>query len=450
MFPLPHSLRLLGLAAGLITSICALTDVSFGQAVDLTQKSISSSNQFAIYCPDAAVRARISSFADNVRNDVLALLGESNFRQTYPNIVITLDRASVARPGKPVNFGVYRIPGGFKICIDVRIDDNPAAVNLQRHLVRALLLDYAYRRKPEAIQDGVPYAEPPWWLVEGVIQIARRRDKGIDADFFARLIEANRLPPIEKFLVAKPADFGRTAQAIDQACALCFVQLLIEQPNGRASLANLLRRVPESSGDPLAELLKSFPSLGSGQNLQRWWTLNLARFSAVDRYKGLSPEETDAQLSALIQFDLPVGKDGSHRTFTINQFNEFLKIPASRAALLRGQAAMVTLSTQANALYRPVIGEYEQIFALLARGKTKGIRERLTKVERYRESVLRRTVDIADYLNWYEATQMDSKSNAFEGYLKIANELETPMKRSEPITKYLDEVEEQLSGNSSF
>jgi len=427
-----------------------LGSIPQAQAVDLTQKSISSSNQFVIYCPDAAVRARVSSFADDVRNDVLTLLGEPNFRQTIPNIVITLDRASAANPGKPVTFGVYKIPGGFKICIDVRIDDNPAAVNLQRHLVRALLLEYAYRQKPDAIQDGVAYVEPPWWLVEGAIQIARRRDQGLDTEFFQRLIEANRLPPIEQFLVNKPADFGRTAQAIDQACAMCFVQLLVEQPNGRSNLAYLLRKLPESSGDPFTDLTKAFPTLGTKNDLQRWWTLNLARFSAADRYKGLTPEETDAQLSALIQFDLPINKNGEHRTFTLGQFNEFLKLPASRAALLRGQASLVTLSAQANALYRPIIAEYEQLFALLARGKTRGIRERLTKVEQYRESVLRRTVDIADYLNWFEATQMSAKSNAFEGYLKIANELEAPLKRTDPITQYLDEIEEQLKGSSDF
>lgn len=445
----PPSLRVLCLAGGLVTGALS-GGISQAHAVDLTQRSISSSNQFVIYCSDAAVRARVSSFADEVRNDVLSLLGEPNFRKTFPNIVITLDRASALKPGKPVSFGVYGVPGGFKICIDVRIDDNPAAVNLQRHLVRAILLEYAYRQKPEAIQDGIAYVEPPWWLVEGAIQLSRRRDHGFDTEFFQRLIETNKLPPIEQFLVNKPADFGRTAQAIDQACAMCFVQLLIEQPNGRSNLASLLRRLPESSGDPFTEFTRAFPTLGNKDELQRWWTLNLARFSAADRYKGLSAEETDAQLSALIQFDLPIGKDGDRRTFTLGQFNDYLKLPASRAALLRGQTAMVTLSAQANALYRPIIAEYEQIFALLARGKTRGVRDRIAKVEQYRESVLRRTVDIADYLNWFEATQMSAKSNAFDGYLKIANELETPLKRNDPITRYLDEVEVQLKGSPGF
>ncbi|MHA3770924.1 hypothetical protein ACXR0O_05230 [Verrucomicrobiota bacterium sgz303538] len=430
---------------GSVASCLLLGSTRPASAVDLTQKSVSSSNQFAIYCPDSAVRARISSFADDVRRDVLALIGENNFRASVPNIVLTLDRAAAGNPAEPVTFGVYRVPGGFKVCIDVKIGDNPAAVNLQRHLVRAVLVEYAYRTKPEAIEDGIRYTEPPWWLVEGAIQISRRRDLGLDTDFFRRLIETNKLPPIEQFLVNKPAEFGQTAQAIDQACAMCLVQLLVEQPNGRSALASLLKHLPDSSGDPVAELAQEFPTLGTGQNLQRWWTLNLARFSAADRYKGLSPEETDAQLSALIQFDLPIGKDGDARTYTLSQFDEFLKLPASRAALLRGQAGMVTLSTQANALYRPVIAEYEQIFALLARGKTRGIRERITKVERYRESVLRRTADIADYLNWFEATKMESRSDAFDGYLKVANELEAPVKRNDPISQYLDEVAQELS-----
>jgi hypothetical protein len=374
---------------------------------------------------------------------VLKLLGERNGSREFP-IIITLDRSSAENASlPPVSFGVYGYQGGFKVGIDVRIGDDPAAVNLQRHLVRAILIEYAYRYSPESLRGGGAYAEPPWWLVEGAIQITRRRETGVDSEFFRRLIETNRLPPLDQFLASKPADSGQTAQAIDQASAMCLVQLLIEQPEGRESLGRLLRHLPQGVPDPVASVTTEFPSLGNGESLQRWWTVNLARFSAIDRYKGLTPEETDAQLSMLIQFDLPIGTSNEQRTFTLGEYESYLKIPTSIAALLKGQRSVVALSTQANALYRPVLSEYEQIFALLARGKTRGIRERITKVERYRESVLKRTADIADYLNWYEATQSTASTNLFDSYLKIANELDSPARRTDPISRYLDEVSQE-------
>jgi hypothetical protein len=436
-------------AASVVALNCSIPTES--KAVELSQRTFSSSKQFIVYCPDPAARARIASAAEEIKAEVLKLLGEHEGSRKWP-IIITLDRATAENASlPPVHFGVYGFEGGFKVGIDVRIGDKPEEINLQRHLVRALLIEYSYRHKPELLRGNETYTEPPWWLVEGAIQLTRRRETGVDTDFFKRLIEVNRLPKIAEFLTNSGAQSGTAAQAIDQACSMCLVQLLVEQPDGRANLARLLRRLPDGQADPVTLLTREFPMFVNGDGLQRWWTLNIARFSAVDRYRGLSPEETDAQLALAIQFDLPTGKaKDEHRTFTLDQFEEYLKIPASRAALLRGQTAMVTLSTQASALYRPVLTEYEQIFALLARGKTRGIKERIEKIEGYRESVLRRTVDISDYLNWFEATQGKQQTDAFDSYLKIASELHAPVRRTDPISQYLDELSDELQpGNPS-
>lgn len=415
-----------------------------GAGVDLKQRTISSSGQFVVFCSDASVRARIANFAEETKAKVLGLLGESS-RRGAPPIVISLQRESTENAGRsPVQFGIFQSEGSFKIDIDVRIGANPSAVNLQHHLVHALLLEYAYRAKPDAIQGGAAYTDVPWWLVEGAIQIFRSQDRGLDVDFFKRMIEANRMPPIEKFLASQPEPFGKAARAIDQACAMCLVQLLVEQPQGRENLARFLRRLPEGLMNPVVALAREFPALSDEKSLQRWWTLNLARFSAVDRYKGLSPEETDAQLTSLLNFEIPTNDAGDKRPFSLGQFEEFLKLPGSRAVLASGHAAVLALSTQANALYRPVVAEYEQIFSLLIRSKKGGVKDRIAKVEQYRESVLRRTMDIADYLNWFEATQMATQSNAFEGYLQAANEIETTVRRSDPISTYLDDIAKEL------
>lgn len=436
MFPSP--------ARALIAAVLSAAALATSQAVDLTKKTVSSTRQFIVYCEDPAVRSRIASFAEDVKADVLKLLGEHDSGGKHP-IVITIQPVTAETAAlPPVTFGVYGFTGGFKIGIDVRIGDNPAAANFQRHLVRALLIEYAYRHKPKVVRAEERYTEPPWWLIEGAVQMSRSRDTGVDAEFFRRLVEVNKLPPIDQFLAQRPTNFADAAQAIDRACAMCLLQLLLEQPDGRANLARMLRRLPDGVPNQVELLTREFPTLSTEKSLQRWWTLNLARFSAADRYKGLSPEETDAQLAMLVQFDLPVGKEGSRRTYTLAQFDEFLKNPASRAALLHGQAAIVTLSTQGSALYRPILAEYEQIFALLARGKSRGIKDRIRKVEEYRETVLRQTVDIADYLNWYEATQVDERSNAFDGYMKVAKELEKPLPRHDPITEYLDQVEREF------
>jgi hypothetical protein len=102
----------------------------------------------------------------------------------------------------------------------------------------------------------------------------------------------------------------------------------------------------------------------------------------------------------------------------------------------------VALGTRTNALLRPVVVSYEEIFALLARGKKHGIQERMAKAEEYRALVRRRTSDIADYLNWWEATQTKSRSDTFDNYLKAANEIsDEQQKKKGPIGQYLDQLE---------
>jgi hypothetical protein len=206
-----------------------------------------------------------------------------------------------------------------------------------------------------------------------------------------------------------------------------------------------VRDWPQSDGDPVALLTRNFPVLGQGPTLQKWWTLSLARFAAVDRYQGLTTDESEKALAPLLEFEIVINKAGEKKKFTVGEFDQYLKLPASRAALEARHAEVVALSTRASALYRPVVADYEEIFALLGRRKARGLRGRLERVEEGRRFVLRRSAEIADYLNWFEVTQMQTLSGAFDNYLKTASELsEQDRKNKGPIGRYLDDLEKEL------
>ena len=134
--------------------------------------------------------------------------------------------------------------------------------------------------------------------------------------------------------------------------------------------------------------------------------------------------------------------------FTIDQFPQFIKLPGAKNALKQQRAAIVGLSTRANAVFRPVLTGYDEIFALLGKGRTKRIAEKIADLEVYRNTVLHRMTEIEDYLNWYEATQSGGSSAPFESYLRTAKRMETDPDRSsndQAISDYLDILEEQLS-----
>ena len=51
---------------------------------------------------------------------------------------------------------------------------------------------------------------------------------------------------------------------------------------------------------------------------------------------------------------------------------------------------------------------------------------------------------IGDYLNWFEATQLQTPSGVFGDYLEAAQPKTAEARRRDPISVYLDTLESQL------
>ncbi|MEI7776786.1 MAG: hypothetical protein WCK17_18670, partial [Verrucomicrobiota bacterium] len=152
------------LARGCFILLLTLLLVVSGRAVDLRNRSTSSSGQFIVYCDDREVRSRVVSTAEEIKADMLRVLHETDYGK-FP-IVITIEPADPDKPLPPVAVQLVNTIAGPKIDIVVHFGDDPAKVFLQRHIIRALLLDMAYRDRP-AFKPNQPYTESPWWLVEG-------------------------------------------------------------------------------------------------------------------------------------------------------------------------------------------------------------------------------------------------------------------------------------------
>ena len=108
------------------------------------------------------------------------------------------------------------------------------------------------------------------------------------------------------------------------------------------------------------------------------------------------------------------------------------------------QALLLFIGT-AHPVLRPVAREYQQIAALLARGKRRGIAKRLSHLDGTRKELAARMGDIDDYMNWFEATQMERESGAFNDYLKAASQSEVSApRRRDPLSIYLDAMADQF------
>ena len=412
-----------------------------GAVESLQKKSVSTSGQFVVYCDDIEARRRLTSVVEETKAGVLSLLGERKDRWKYP-IVINVDRLNAADPGMPVSrVRLIEVEDGFKVEFDFCLGADPQDVQLEQQIVRAILLEYSYRGQPP-VKAGAVYVEPPAWLLEGAVEIFHRRDAGSQSDVYKTLIESNRTPKLEDFLAQSTSGMDSTSLAYYRACSVALVQLLVDLQNGHANLCEYLCDATRDNSR-IEDLKKHFPSLASsGQSLEKWWALSLARLSASERYLGLSLQETDQRITALLTLQVPAKKGGESKKFTLDQFKDFIKTKESRIALEQMSEGFLALQPLASPQLRPVVLEYQKVSRELSRGNTRGVAEQIASVASSRSMILKRMSDIEDYMNWFEATQVTARSTSFDAYLKTASELSAPApRRQDPISRYLDNIE---------
>jgi len=413
---------------------------------ELHERSVSRSHQFIVYAGDPNARAAIAMDAEDAKDKFLALLDTSD--EWKRPIVIQLTPFDAADPTEPASdVRLVNTEEGFKVEFNIVLGADPREARFPQQLVRALLLEYAFRNQGQLIQAGASYAEPPAWLVDGIASLAADPDTEAGAGLFRSLVESGRTPSLASFLAENPATLEDTpSRRLYSACSMSLVRLLVSLPEGHARLREFIRRWPGPNADPEAELLKAFPALNSGgQSLEKWWALGLASLSTADRYQGLSLEETSRELDEALTFDVAVDKAGGTKSFTLGQYAAFRKYPGAAAALNHLTVRLLGLEAQGNPLMREVIAAYQGLAARLLRHESSHLRERLAAIAEYRSRLATRMDRIADYLNWYEATQRTQASGSFDEYVRTADQGEPGQRRTDPITRYMDTVEQQLT-----
>jgi hypothetical protein len=416
-------------------------------AVDLKKRSISSSGQFIVYCENRDLRTRLVSFVEDTRAATLRLLHEAD-AWSIP-IVVSVEPQNPDLPlAPPATVALVSTIVGPKLDVAVRVGDDPSRVFLQRHIIRAVLLEMAYRDRPP-IRGGERYFEPPWWLAEGIAQSIQKL--GADRpEVFRSIVNTERLPSLDKFLGQPPIHLDTAAGMVDRACALSLVEALLRLQNGPAALGRFIRSWPDAHGDAIGALQRHFPALAtSEQGLAKWWTLQLAQLAKPGGLQTTDAAAADKELAAALELEITTGKDGTKRHFQIADFGEYMKLSGARSALRTAQVKIVTLSTRSEPLFQPVLAEYEEICRLLSIGKTRGIAARLGDSARYRKTLVQRREQITDYLNWYEATQPPGKTGQFDSYLRTAESFTSkqrpPLPVDPAILRYLDSMEDEFA-----
>ncbi len=404
--------------------------------------SVSTSRQFIVFGTDVRVRGAMCDLAERTKADLLQILALPDEWKTP--LIINLDYPQANLPElAPARLDLSQIGSGLKLQLNLLVTGDLNGREVQRELLRAILLEIIYRSRPN-VAAGTPYTTPPDWLVDGILQLSPGHNSDEAAQLLASLVAADKISPLDEVVRQKRDLLEPASRKVHDAYAMALVQLLIDSPDGRRNIAQYLRDLPDAPNDAMADLQTHFPAVFSGGSSGKWWALSVARLSATDRYQILSAEETSKQLERLLRLSIP-GPDGELKNYRLDEYPRYLKLPASRRALLDRSEEFLLLSARAHPSYRLIVQEYYALTNLLARGKTKRVSARLERVAGYRAAVDGQDHDMGDYINWFEATQLKTMSGAFSEVLKAAGEEQQgPPRRRDAISVYLDSIEASL------
>jgi hypothetical protein len=401
------------------------------------ERSVSPSRQFVIYGADAKVRGAVSGLAEQTKANLLTLLRQRDDWKTP--IVVNLQPQQANFPEIPAADLRFSQTGfGIKLQLDLTISKNLDVSLVERELLRAILLEMIYRKQPH-IRAGAVLVEPPDWLIDGVLVLAPGRDRG-------PIIEAagdtEKPLPLEKFLRQRPGVLDSTGRILYRAYAFAFVQMLLDGKNGGAQLTQYIDHLSDSSNDPLADLKAQFPSLAN--DAERTWQLALSRLKTLQTFRLLTFAESEGRLDELLR--VKISEPGKPvKVVRLDELARHKLSPSEKMALDQLKRDLMFLIPQTNPVLRPIGREYQELVALLARGKGRGAPKRLSRLEATRQQLAARMSEIDDYMNWFEATQMSSGSGNFTGYLKAVDQsqLQTP-RRHDPLSVYVDALEDQF------
>jgi hypothetical protein len=409
----------------------------------LPAHSVSPSRQFVIYGADAALRGTISELAEQTKASLLAVLRQRDEWKTA--VVINLQSQQVNLPEIPsTDLRVSQTGFGVKLQLDLTVGQNLDGPLIERQLLRAILLEMIYRGEGDLV-PGTTLVEPPSWLVEGVLALTPGREREA---LMQALSITDKGKSLEEFVGQRFDLLDSAGRILYRAYSVVLAQLLLDQGGGPACLARYIANLSHASNDPIADLKACFPQLRG--DLEKNWRSTVTRLGEHQTYQLLTFAESERRLDELLQIRISNGSHNSAKPKTVD-LSELARrklSPDEKAELKQMSQALLLLVGAAHPVLRPVAREYQKVAALLIRGKRRGIAKRLSHLDVTRKELAARMGDIDDYMNWFEATQMETQSGTFNDYLKAANQSQVAApRRRDPLSVYLDALADHFEND---
>jgi len=427
-------------ASGTVITVLSILLWSHSAIATSVERSISASRQFIVYDGDIQLRGVICDLAERTKLDLLRTIDQRD--EWIIPIVINLQSPKANLPEMPrseLNFAQTGF--GLKLQVNLQIDLNIKRSEVRRELLRILLLEMMYRRRID-LPAGTTYVPPPDWLLDGIpmqddCESAKRSLSGV-------FPVTNRILTLQEFLrLHEGSDLDEPSRVLFSGYAVALVELLTQSPQGRGRLARFIADLPFNSMDPMADLGAHFPLLNDITSAENIWKSHIERLVRSQPLQFLSVEETEKQLDEHLL--LAIQSEGRKKKFHIDEFSKVIRNPTARSVFAQLCRDVNMLASRAHPICRPTVSAYARIGARLARGKTSGITEQLTRLQVSRKAITARARKVNDYMNWFEATQASQISGMFTETSKEADKRpRSEQRRHDPISVYLDVIETEF------
>jgi len=471
------------LGVWLVAALCVSGQTESGAPARVETRTLgknesqSRSGQILVRSPDVKGRAVMASFAESVSAELARILGDRKVPWVYSIEVETAGKMTdVGVTGRTAVTRIDLIEGDrFVLRLFVKLSDEFSRQNYSRELLRLLLLERMLRGQKNANELAGKRLEVPHWVLSGVHGLIEYRRLGSPSDFYAGIVRSRQLLTADEILKGNPDKLNSLSKATYEASAAALLGALFDQKNGVKNFGSMLSKLILFDGDAQFLLKQEFPGLRGGEHsVDKWWSLQIAMMGELQAMEYRQAKATEVLLDAALAVNFPgekqengaPSKKGSfwkklipfgkknESNFTsgrIHDFEQFYKRKDCEKVLEQNQLKLRALRNHCFPLYVPIISGYENVVIRLIEGKRKNMEEELLEldVERLRVGdTMRRVVD---YLNYFEATQLEEPGADFEKYHKAREKLRSqqPNTRSDRISKYLDEVEKVFSGSES-
>ena len=230
-----------------------------------------------------------------------------------------------------------------------------------------------------------------------------------------------------------------TSLLLYRAQALALLKALSDSKNSKTQFLAHLENPDRIKSDP-AKLLEAFPKVAPDvSSLNKVWTLSVARSSMVPKLASLSVTKTDEELAGILTLTVPADPKKKNSTATSGPLALSLTARNQGGVILMRQRSvdLLSLEFRAHPLLRPIVEEYRNIAMLLSAKPKSNVDHRIVEIEKIRVLLVERHRAISDYLNWFEATQVDESNSSL---LDETRPNPVPPRR-DPITQHMDAIE---------